>query len=123
MWLWRTGTHEAETQGVMSSPSNSAAADDEVIAADVTPAAGAIGGDVVAAGTPVIGTSAAGTVVADGARAGVGKLLVMPSTKSDQDGVPWSFSSREYHWLAAPFILKVTAKPFILSIICPASKH
>ena len=30
------------------------------------------------------------------------KRLLMPSTKSDQDGSPWFFSRWKYHWAAAP---------------------
>jgi hypothetical protein len=49
----------------------------------------------VAAGSVVKGVT--GTDTTDGERAAVAKRLVMPSTNSDQDDSPWSFSRRKYH--------------------------
>lgn len=71
-------------------------------------AEGAAGTSITVTGAPVIGRNedigagAVGTSTVDVVRAHVAKRLVMPSTKSDQDGSPWSFSRRKYHWWAAP---------------------
>jgi hypothetical protein len=100
------GGTSVEEDGVLVVAGDAGAAEDGARTAtekDGVAALVATGGVGVAArGAAAAGTEAVGASAADGAGAGFAKRLVMPSTKSNQDDSPWSFSKWRYHCLAAP---------------------